>query len=150
MIKLLIFFFFFGIIGQLIEVWFTGIKSLLRGDYSGASKTYLFVFPVYATGGTLIKIIHENVSLFTNPVLDAIMLAVFIYVPLFYGVELFYGLISLKFYKRVIWDYGVSKYTPLGILNFKYLFFWLSLALLMHPIITYLGKVIDFIEWKIW
>ncbi len=137
-----------GIAGLLIEVFFTGISSLVRRDWAATSRTYLWMHPIYASGGFAVKVIHDNVILFTNPFLDAIVLAILVYVPIFYGMEALSGLASQKLLGRVLWDYGRSKWTPMGLINLKYAPYWLLLALFMHPVVLYLGKFIDILLYK--
>ena len=132
-----------GIVGWLIEVVFTGIGSIARRDWTGTSKTYIWMHPVYATAGMAVYIIYNNIVVSSNPYIDASVLAIIFYVPLFYGFEALAGLMSLKLFGRILWDYGRSKWTPMGLINFKYAPYWLLLALCMHPVVYYLGKLVD-------
>jgi uncharacterized membrane protein len=141
--KYILIWFILGIVGWLIEVVFTGINSLFRRDWAATSKTYLWMHPIYASGGMAVYTIYNNVIISANPFLDAVGLAFFIYVPLFYGFEALSGLASIKLFGRILWDYGRSKWTPMGLINLKYAPYWFLLALCMHPVVYYLGKIID-------
>ena len=138
-----------GIVGLLIEVVFTGISSVLRKDWAGTSRTFLFMHPVYATAGMAVYVIYNNVIISNNPIIDAVVLAIAFYVPLFYGFEALSGLASLKLFGRILWDYGHSRWSPMGLINFKYAPAWLILALLMHPVIHLLSYAVDMFMEKI-
>lgn len=147
--KILFFMFLCGNLGLLIENYFTGIKSLFGKKWTADTQTSLWMFFVWAFGVLPFKIIDDNIVVFNNVYFNSILLALIFYMPLFYGIEAISGLISLKIFKRVLWDYGLSKYTPLGLINLKYSPFWLFLSLFIHPIILYFGRFIDFIQMKI-
>ncbi len=135
--------FLLGIVGWLVEVVFTGIGSLIRKDWAATSKTFLWMHPVYGGGGFAVYLIYNNVIISANPIVDAVVLAVLFYVPLFYGFEALAGLASIKLFGRILWDYGRSKWTPMGLINIKYAHYWLLLALCMHPVVYFLSRVVD-------
>jgi uncharacterized membrane protein len=135
-LKLLIKIVFYGSIGMLIECWFTGIASLIKGDRRLQSVTYLWMAPIYAFSGITIGAIVDNVHI-------PFYLMGFLLVPVFYGIEFLSGFALLKLIKHIPWDYGRSKWTPMGLINFKYFPFWLLLAIFFGPISSFVEKVSD-------
>ncbi len=53
-------FLFYGAVGLVVEVTYTGLASLLKGDFSMSGKTFLVMFPIY------------GLALFLEPVHNAL------------------------------------------------------------------------------
>lgn len=51
-------FFIYGCIGLVLEVTYTGLDSLLRGDFSMAGKTFLVMIPIYGLA-VLLEPVHR-------------------------------------------------------------------------------------------
>lgn len=125
----------FGILGLLIEVFFTGIASVLHGDARARCQTYLWMFPVYAGAGLTFSWIDSNLHwhwLAKAPV----------YTALIYFTEFTSGYVLKRLIGRCPWDYGLSHWTPLGLINLKYLPWWFALACAVRPISQGLWKVV--------
>ena len=125
----------YGCLGMLIEVFFTGISSLLRKHWDATAKTYLWMGPIYG----LTALILEAVS---NAISWPFYLKAFVYLPIIYGAEALSAWAIKQIIGRVPWDYGVSHWTPMGFVNFKYIPFWFVLAMAFDPITMFLTKLL--------
>jgi len=131
-LKLLI----YGHLGLLIEIWFTGIYSFFfRRDKSATAKTYLPMLFVYG----LTALVLERLS---EVILWPFYLKAFIYVFVIYFAEGLSGWILKKLIGKIPWDYGMSHWTPMGLINLKYAPFWLIVAMAFDPITTFLTRIL--------
>jgi Putative ABC-transporter type IV len=116
-----------GIGGLLIEVIFTGLYSSLSGNIKLTCQTSLWMILVYGTARCLFD--YLDLTLHYNRFIMACM-----YTPLIYLQEFAWGYLFLKILKKRLWDYGLSHWTPLGLINLKYLPAWFTLALFFDKI----------------
>lgn len=129
----------YGCIGFVIEVVFTSISSLIKGDLSATGKTYGIMFFVYAFAGYVMMSVKTGLEW---PWWSKTI----VYTPLIYGIEATSGVIIKKitnFLQKHIkgtygsgipWNYGHSWITPGGLVNFKYIFWWGILGCFFDPI----------------
>jgi uncharacterized membrane protein len=124
---------FYGCIGLLIEVVFTGIHSLfIQKNLKATGYTYLYMFPVYAFAGITLEALNDGL-------VAPFYIRAIIFTPVIYGIEAISGLCLLSLIGFIPWDYKHSKFSPLGLVNFKYIFWWFGLAMLF-PWVSYLVK----------
>lgn len=57
----------YGIFGWCMEVFWTGLRSGLRGDRKLEAKTYLWMFPIYALAAPLFEPVHDAVRRWPRP-----------------------------------------------------------------------------------
>lgn len=119
--SLLIRFIIYGALGLQIEVYFTGFRSLIDKNWRATAQTYLWMHPIYGFSALLFDGIHWLVPL--HP-----LLMTFVFTALIYAIEFTSGWVLTKLIGRCPWDYGLSKWTPMGLINFKYLPFWIALS----------------------
>lgn len=131
----------FGVIGLLIEIMFTGIKSLAVGDWKAVGQTYLWMFPIYGVGGITLSLLRDSVRIASNRYANAALMALLIYVPIIFGMEFLAGWTLLKVIGTVPWQYGPGTFTVMGLIRLDYAPFWFLLALLFEPIAVYLNKL---------
>jgi uncharacterized membrane protein len=65
----------YGIAGWCIEILWTGFRSGLRGDRKLESKTYLWMFPIYALAAPLFEPLHDAVRRWPRPARAAVYAA---------------------------------------------------------------------------
>lgn len=116
-----------GLGGLLIEVIFTGLYSLFSGNVKLTCQTSLWMIFVYGTARCLFD--YLGVTLHYNRFTMAC-----IYTPLIYLQEFTWGYLFLKILKKRLWDYGLSHWSPMGLINLKYLPAWFTLALFFDKI----------------
>ena len=126
----------YGCLGLLIEIFFTGIGSLIGGHWDATGKTYLWMLPVYGFTALLLEGVSGAISW-------PFYLKAFIYVPIIFFAEGLSAWIIKRIIGRVPWDYGVSHWTPFGFINLKYAPYWFILALAFDPITAFLTKAIQ-------
>lgn len=129
----------YGCIGWIIEILFTGFYSLLiQKNKTAPAKTYLWMLPIYGLAGIVLELVQ---NLLTWPWYFRPL----IYLPLIYGIEGVSGWLIRKITGRCPWDYGNSRWTPLGLIHLGYTPFWLFLGFLFDPISNIMGKIITFL-----
>jgi hypothetical protein len=143
-------FFVYGCLGILIEFFFTSVFSLIEKNWKATGYSYIWMVPIYGVTATAL----EGVS---SALPWPFWLKAFVYVPIIYGIEALSGwclkLLTRQIQERwgghggdtIPWDYGKSRWTPMGLINLKYAFFWLVLAMAFDPISVYLRKALNFL-----
>ena len=125
----------YGCLGLLIEVFFTGISSLFRKHWHATAKTYLWMLPIYGFTALALEGVSETLPW-------PFYLKAFLYVPIIYGMEALSGMMLKRLIGVIPWDYGSNRWTPMGLINFKYAPFWLALAMAFDPITSFLTKML--------
>lgn len=139
--------FLYGCIGILIEFFFTSIHSLIIRNWKLTGHSYLWMFPVYSLTAFLLEAIKDALPW-------PFYIKAFVYMIIIYGAEALSGY-SIKLLTNklqhffgghggniVPWEYPKSAWTILGLVNFKYIPFWLILSLSFDRVSTYVGRVI--------
>lgn len=141
---------FYGCVGMVIEVFFTGIANLVQRHWKATGNTYLWMFFVYGIAGILIETISQAINM-------PFYFKAFIYLPMFYGIEALSGILIMTVTGHleswfggtggnvIPWEYGKSKWAPFGLINFKYLPAWLLLAMGFDLISGLLRKFVVFL-----
>lgn len=120
----------FGFLGLLIEVIFTGGKSLFYRRWDAPAKTNLPIFFVYGFGGMILEAINEYIgwSIWFKAI--PITLAIF-------AIEFLTGLLFKVIYGRCFWKYTVSetseevhKFSVMGLIRVDYFPFWYTVSVL--------------------
>ncbi len=127
----------YGVIGLLIEVFFTGVGSLLHKNWRATCQTYLWMMPIYGLAGIALEAIYHGLHHW-----PAVPLAL-VYTFVIYVTEFVSGLILKKLIGRCPWDYGLGNWTPWGLINFKYFPYWFALACCFNPISNFLQKALS-------
>jgi hypothetical protein len=123
----------YGASGWLIEVVMTGVCSVvIDRDGSATAKTYLWMLPVYGSGGLLLERLSGRVRGWRRP---ARALA---YLPFIYGVEYGSGRLLRRFLGRCPWDYGCGEGTS-RLVRLDYAPLWFLVALLFEPLRDRIG-----------
>lgn len=125
----------YGAIGILIECLFTGTASLLARNWRATCQSYLYMWPIYGLAGILFEWIHDSFHW------HWLILAA-IYTCLIYAIEFMSGWSLEKLVGRCPWHYGVGRYTPMGLINLKYVGYWFGLSCVFVPISRFLKVVI--------
>jgi uncharacterized membrane protein len=131
-------FFVYGCLGLLIEVFFTGVWSLFQKNWKATSQTYLYMLPIYGATALALEGVSEALPW-------PFYLKALLYVPIIYGIEALSGWLLKKWIGVIPWDYGRARHTPMGLINLKYVGFWLILATAFDPLSLYLRKMLNFL-----
>lgn len=126
----------YGCLGVLVEVIFTGIRSILRGNWNATGTSYLWMFLIYGAGGLLLETTH-NILNWPGPV------AALVYVVEIYMIEFSSGYLIKHWTGKIPWDYGAGKYTIMGLVRLDYAGFWYILSLAAHYLHPYIIKAVN-------
>lgn len=125
----------YGCLGVIIEFFFTGIHSLIIGNWKATGYSYLWMCPIYGFAALAL----EGVS---RALPWPFYLKALLYVPIIYGIEGLSGWTLQKLIGCIPWDYKKSFWTPMGLINLKYAPFWLVLAMAFDPITDFLTRLL--------
>ena len=130
--------FAFGLIGLLIECFFTGAKNLLKGDLHARCHTHLSVLPLYSTAGFLLETVHSNIHL-------PIIYMGFLYMCIIYAVEFSFGAVYKWLTGECPWEYK-SNTSILGFIEIQYFPYWYCVGLGFNYISGFLHKIVHLIN----
>jgi len=129
----------YGHIGFLLEIWFTGLHSIIWSkDKTGSATTYLPMFLIYGFTALALEGVSEALPW-------PFYLKALIYVPIIYGVEGLSGWTLKKLVGKIPWDYPQSAWAPAQLINLKYAPIWLLVALSFDFIALMIQKITIFV-----
>ncbi len=127
-------FIIYGLLGMLMEVFWTGLHSLLSGNLNLISKTSIWMFFIYGSA-ILLEPIHDKIRR------KNIILRGLAWVLLIYGIEFLSGFLLEKLIGSCPWDYRSStRYTLKGYIRFDYFPAWFIVGLVFEKIHDLLDK----------
>lgn len=127
-------FILYGFLGILIEVFWTGLWSLLSGDLSLTGHTYIWMFFIYGLA-VFLEPIHDKIRS------ENLFIRGFIWVFLIYFVEFISGFLLDKLIGACPWDYRKStRYTLFGYIRIDYLPAWFVGGLFFEKFHDFLDK----------
>ena len=121
-------FFICGFTGWCLEIFWTGLHSLIKGDLTMMGKTSLLMFPIYGCAS------------FIGPVYKKIS-----HVPVFFRGCLYTGGFFLaeytsgsvlRLFHMCPWDYSKAPLNYKGLIRFDYVPVWFLAGLLFEKIVT--------------
>lgn len=115
----------YALSGWCMEVVFTGIGSLLRGDPTLTSKTYIWMFFIYGLA-IVLEPIHNRIRS-----LPVIVRGV-IYMVLIFATEYLTGFLLYKLIGQCPWDYSGSRFSVNGFIRLDYIPAWFAVGLLFE------------------
>ncbi len=121
-------FLFCGFIGWCLEILWTGLHSLLRGDASMKGTTSLLMFPIYGCAALILPV-YKKIKKFPT------ILRGSLYTAGFYAGELTSGIL-LKSLHICPWDYTGAPIQFKGVIRLDYLPVWFFTGLLFEKILT--------------
>jgi len=130
-------FLFYGILGWIVEVIWTGLGSLAQGHWALESHTYLWMFPIYGLA-VFLEQIHNEIRGYRWWVRG------FFYMILIFFVEYTTGYFLENLVGVCPWDYSDKKFSVNGYVRLDYAPVWFSAGLLFEQIHD---KVVEEIDW---
>ena len=121
-------FLFCGLIGWCLEILWTGLHALLRGDFAMKGTTSLLMFPIYGCASLILPVYQKIKNL-------PVLLRGFLYTAGFYVGEFTSGSI-LQAFHICPWDYSHAPHQYRGIIRLDYLPVWFFAVLLFEKILT--------------
>lgn len=115
-------FIFYGFLGWIMEVFWTGIIALKRGDKKLVGYTYLYMFPIYGCAvfmEPVFMLLHS-----TNFVVRGL-----IYMLCIFSAEYVSGYILERVVGVCPWDYSRVKYSVDGFIRLDFAPIWFAVGL---------------------
>lgn len=122
----------YGVIGLLIEVFWTGAYSMIEGDARLTATTYLWMLPIYGFFGLVSERLHEHIR--ARPVL----LRGLVWTGFIFSVEYICGYLLRSYLGVCPWDYSSAPYAVDGLIRLDYTPAWFLLGLIFEHLHDYL------------
>ena len=119
---------FYGSLGLLMEILWTGLGSMITGNFALTGHTYIWMFFIYGLG-VLFEPVHDSIR---N---HSIFIRGFIWVFLIFVIELSTGFILRSIIGYCPWDYrGATNLTIGGYIRFDYAPAWFIVGLIFEKL----------------
>ncbi len=128
-------FLIYGLVGWCVEIFWTGLGSLLKGDPTLRAKTYLWMFPIYGMA-VFLEPIHHHLR--DKPVI----LRGVIYTILIFLVEYTTGWLIKQITGLCPWDYSYNSFSINGFIRLDYAPAWFVVGLLFERLHNSLDQMI--------
>ncbi|MFA5524457.1 MAG: hypothetical protein WDA24_08865 [Tissierellales bacterium] len=133
-IIMLIHFIIYGLLGMIMEIFWTGIHSLISGDLNLISQTSIWMFFIYGSA-VFLEPIHDKIRR-KNVIFRGITWTFLIFI-----IELLCGFLLNLLIGSCPWDYKDSTvYTLNGYIRFDYFPVWFVVGLVFEKIHAFLDK----------
>ena len=101
-----------GAIGWCLEIFWTGLHSLLSGEFTMMGKTSLLMFPIYGCAAVIAPVSRKLSSV-------PAVIRGFLYTAGIFFTEFFTGTL-LRYFHMCPWDYSNSPFQYKGLIRFDY------------------------------
>lgn len=116
----------YGLLGMLMEVFWTGLHSLLSGNLNLNSKTSIWMFFIYGLA-VFLEPIHDKIRR------ENILFRGLTWAVLIFAIEFLSGFLLEQLISSCPWDYRNStKYTIRGYIRFDYFPVWFIVGLIFE------------------
>lgn len=120
-------FIIYGLFGWCMEIFWTGLCSLLKGDVKLTGRTYIWMFFIYGS------------AVFFEPIFEStgnlnILLRGGLYTVLIFTAEYFAGWILRRVLGTCPWDYSTSSFSINGLIRLDYAPVWFIAGLLIERV----------------
>lgn len=128
-------FLIYGFFGWCVEIFWTGLNSLIEGDLKLQAHTYLWMFPIYGLA-VFLEPIHNRLR--DRPVI----LRGVIYTLLIYMIEYLTGWFLESSIGFCPWDYSPNPFSINGYIRLDYAPAWFIASLLFERLHDTLKKIV--------
>lgn len=135
---MLIRFVIYGLLGWNIEILWTGLSSVLKGDYNLIGHTSVWMFFIYATAGILFEKVFKRISHFNWAIRGLI------WTTLIFLIEFISGAI-LRMFGVVAWYY-TCPLAIYGLIRLDYAPLWFVVGLLFERIYAGIVRILSVTE----
>ena len=118
-------FIIYGLIGWCVEVFWTGMGSLLTGDIKLTGQTYLWMFPIYGLA-VFLELIHNKIRDWP------IILRGLLYTLLIFSIEYLTGWFLQSTIGLCPWDYSDTRFSLNGFIRLDYAPAWFTAGILFE------------------
>ncbi|MFZ5943089.1 MAG: putative ABC transporter permease [Bacillota bacterium] len=121
-------FVFYGLLGWIVEIIWTGLGSLLKGEWTLDSHTYLWMFPIYG-----LAVFLEDIYLEIKD--NKWWIRGLIYMSLIFAMEFLTGFLLHSLIGACPWDYsGDTPFSVRGYIRLDYAPVWFAAGLLFEQV----------------
>lgn len=120
-------FVFYGLCGICLEVFWTGLGALFRGDMKLSAFTYIWMFPIYGLA-VFLEIVHDKIRQMP------LVLRGSIYALLILGIEFSSGMLLRLIIGVCPWDYSSNLFSVYGVIRLDYFFVWFAAGLIFEKV----------------
>ncbi|MEJ6951081.1 putative ABC transporter permease [Natronospora cellulosivora (SeqCode)] len=118
-------FIIYGLIGWCLEIFWTGLGSIIRGDAKLQGWTYLWMFPIYGMA-VFLEPVHNSIRSWP------ILLRGGVYTLFIFCIEYICGWILKRTIQVCPWDYSKSPFAIKGYIRLDYAPAWFVAGLLFE------------------
>jgi uncharacterized membrane protein len=125
-------FLIYGLLGWCLEVFWTGLGSLLKGDVTLMAWTSIWMFPIYGLA-IILEPIHDRLRNIN------IIIRGIVYTLIIFSIEYTTGSLLRLTLGVCPWDYNPSRFSINGLIRLDYAPVWFTAGLLferVHDILT--------------
>lgn len=127
----------YGCVGLLIEVFFTGIHSIIfMKNRNAICRTSLWMIPIYGFGALALGWLRSAIS---NSLVFIPVAVLFIF-----KAEFISGWMLRKI-RIQAWDYSHAKFGIMGLIRLDYLPFWFMVAVAYDVLADYVSRILEFV-----
>ncbi|NLK36409.1 MAG: hypothetical protein GX301_13420 [Gracilibacteraceae bacterium] len=123
----------YGLAGWIAETIFTGLGSLIKGDLTMHTRSYIWMFPIYGLM-ILLEPVHDNIR--NTPV----VVRGGVYTIIIFGIEFITGWILKELIGECPWNYSSLPYSIDGIITLSFIPVWFFGGLLFEKLHDYLMR----------
>ena len=128
----------YAIFGWAVEVFFTGVLSVISGGVTAASLTYLWMAPIWGLGG----LVFEKAAVFLKNRGSHIWFRVLVYTSAIMIIEYSAGATIEAIIGQVPWDYSSDTDLHInGFIRLDYLPFWAICAIVMERFTLFVNNL---------
>ena len=120
-------FIIYGLLGWCMEIFWTGLYSLIKGNVKLIGWTSIWMFPIYGLA-ILLELVHNKIR--DLPIIERGI----IYTLIIFFIEFSTGWILSTTLGACPWDYSSSAFSIYGIIRLDYAPFWFIVGLLFEKI----------------
>lgn len=117
----------YGLLGWSLEIFWTGMGSLLRGDIKLRGWTYLWMFPIYGLA-ILLEPVHNYIRDWP------IFIRGGVYTSLIFTIEYLTGWLLKNIIDTCPWDYSHNPLSINGLIRLDYAPVWFIVGLLFEKV----------------
>ena len=117
-----------GAIGWCLEIFWTGLHSLLSGEFTMMGKTSLLMFPIYGCAAVIAPVSRKLSSV-------PAVIRGFLYTAGIFFTEFFTGAL-LRYFNMCPGDYSNTPFQYKGLIRFDYTPLWFMMGLFFEKILT--------------
>jgi len=126
----------YGLLGWILEIFWTGMGSLLKGNLMLSSFTYLWMFPIYGSA-VLLEPIHNNIEGLPWYIRGMIWVVIIL------SIEYITGWVLMSSLGSCPWDYSeATPYHIQGLIRLDYIPAWFLAGLIFERIHRSLDKLV--------